>query len=137
MSLLLIIFLKFALLGKINNMPPRLCIKIGAPESQQKYVRFAAAVSKNSKYFLALLEGENEQWSPYRQSDVRSKITGKREPSFGFCQIDADYHPEILRDPRFLNPYWQIQKCHELYLSGTKMYADRHIVRNAKHFNCN
>ena len=47
----------------------------------------------------------------------------RRERSFGFCQIHEHYHPEIVKNPRFKEWKWQIDKCLELYKGGTAFYG--------------
>lgn len=47
----------------------------------------------NATHFLAVAQCEDPGLIPDKQSDYVYK--GRREPSFGVFQIDADYHPEI------------------------------------------
>jgi len=88
---------------------------------QNQWVKYASEISGNDLDFISTLESENALWSPDRQSLVYSN--GVREPSFGFCQIHADYHPEIVGDPNFKDPYWQLRKCYDMYKGGVTFYG--------------
>lgn len=84
-------------------------------EDQQQYVRYASKISNNDIDFLSTLEAENGLWTHDRVG-----VTG----DIGFCQISPYYHPEITNDPRFKSdPYWQLDRCLELYRGGTKFYG--------------
>ena len=61
-----------------------------------------------------LIECENATWNAFRQSDCRDK-NGRREPSYGFCMIDRDHHPEIIDNKLFWADWkWQLDRCKEL-----------------------
>jgi len=95
----------------------------------------AAEISNNDIEFLALLDAENGTWNLKRQSEVTVK--GHRERSYGFCQINSYYHPEIVKDERFFtNPRWQIEQCHKLYKGGTTFYGAKNISKTIKNFTC-
>lgn len=92
-------------------------IKKDVGEDQNQYVRYASKISNNDLDFLATLNQENGLWTPDRQAT-------NGETSYGFCQIHSYYHPEIVKDPRFFSdPYWQLDKCWELYKGGTRFYG--------------
>lgn len=92
-------------------------IKKDVDEDQNKYVRYASEISNNDLDFLATLNQENGLWTPDRQAE-------NGETSYGFCQIHSYYHPTIVNDPKFFtDPYWQLDKCWELYKGGTRFYG--------------
>lgn len=91
-----------------------LCYKKDVGEDQQQYVRYAAAISNNDLDFLSTLESENGLWTVDRVG-----VTG----DIGFCQIAPQWHPHIVNDPNFYDPYWQLDKCWELYQGGTRFYG--------------
>lgn len=81
-------------------------------------LRQAYAISGNDEDFLYMLKGENGQVTMDRKSDVPG------EPSYGFCQIHAGYHPEIVNDPRFFtDKKWQLEQCYKLWKGGVKFYG--------------
>lgn len=86
-------------------------------EDQNQYVRYASKISNNDLDFLATLNAENGLW------DHRRRATNG-EPSYGFCQIHTYWHSNIVNDPRFFtDPFWQLDKCWELYTGGTRFYG--------------
>lgn len=92
----------------------------------QDYVRYAYKISWGDLDFVATLEAENGRRDPHRQSDVVTN--GKREESYGFCQMMRKYHPEV-NDKRFWeDPYWQLDTCWKKYKWGTKFYG-----KNVRH----
>jgi hypothetical protein len=99
--------------------------KLNVGEDQQQYVRYASQISDNDLHFLATLEAENGLWSHDRISTLVGS-NGYRDR--GFCQVNPGYHPGIFYDERFLSdPYWQLDKCYELYLGGTTFYGKRRL----------
>ena len=82
----------------------------------------AYEISGCDKNFVYLLEAENGMWDFKRRSEYYKD--GIREPSYGFCQIHAYYHPEIVNDERFFTDQeWQLKKCYELYKDGVEFYG--------------
>jgi hypothetical protein len=75
------------------------------------------------------LDAENGQWTADR------KAMGN-EPSYGFCQIHAGYHPEIVNDPNFLDPHWQLQKCYDMYVGGVTFYGINNVWKTKHNFTC-
>lgn len=99
--------------------------KTTAEWDQNQYIAYAAKISNNTLDFLLTLDRENGLWTPDRQSEWPS-ATGPNgfEDSWGFCQVHKPDHPEIVNDPRFFSdPYWQLDKCWELYQGGTRFYG--------------
>lgn len=97
-------------------------VKKHVGEDQNQYVRYASKISNHDLDFLATLESENGLWT-HDRIGVTNDI--------GFCQISPFYHPHITNDERFLtDPYWQLDKCWELYSGGTRFYGydKRHSV---------
>jgi len=106
----------------------KVCYKHTADERQNQYVKMASEISNNDLEFLALLDAENGLWTPDRVG-----VTG----DIGFCQISPYYHPQITNDTRFYDPYWQIEKCYELYKGGTTFYGKKNIYKTKLNFTCN
>lgn len=102
--------------------------KLNVGEDQQQYVRLAQEISNSDLQFLYMLEAENSLFTPDRQSNVYYK--GRREPSFGFCQIHKDYHPEIINNPKFKDPKWQMETCFRLFKGGTKFYGYQRVLKD-------
>lgn len=96
----------------------------------QDYVRYAYKISGGDLDFVATLEAENGRRDPYRQSDVVSN--GKREESYGFCQMMRKYHPEVNEKKFWEDPYYQLDVCYRKYKWGTKFYGYnvRHKVKD-------
>lgn len=107
----------------------------------QDYVRYAYKISWGDLDFVATLEAENGRRDPHRQSDVVTN--GKREESYGFCQMMRVYHAEV-NDKRFWSdPYRQLDQCYRKYKWGTTFYwyrvrnkvKDRFEMRDAEKWN--
>ena len=134
MALIISLGLYLALLDIPRNT---LCTKPSAPMSQQIYVLYASQISGNDKSFLALLQGENDLFDPRRRSEVYDPKTNRYEDSYGFCQIHRQSHREIVEDSRFFsNPFWQLDRCWELYRTGTVFGATKNVFKNKKYFQC-
>ena len=89
-------------------------VKIGASAQQQEYIDYAWKISGNDdpydKWFIWMMEAESGAWSPTKQSSVAG------EKSFGFCQINQRWHPEIIADPKFWNNWeWQLDRCYQMW----------------------
>lgn len=109
------------------------CVKKGATEEQNRYVRYISRLSGNDLTEIATFDAESSSWDPLAPSGVWSSRTGKMEDSFGFCQINKTSHYEMVTDPRFFtDPYWQLRQCHKLYVGGTKFYAKAHATAHKK-----
>lgn len=103
---------------KVSPEADNLCYKKDVGEDQNQYVRYASLISDNDLDFLSTLEAENGLWT----SDRKSEVPG--EDSYGFCQINAYYHPEIVNDERFFSdPYWQLDQCWSMYQGGVAFYG--------------
>ena len=91
-------------------------IHTGFPEDSvvQQYVQHAYAISSGNMDFVLTLQAENGAWDPLRKS--------KTEPSYGFCQFNTRWHRRIVQDPRFKDPFWQLDQCRWYYSHGTKFY---------------
>jgi len=93
--------------------------KLNVDEDQNQYVRYASKISNNDLHFLATLEAENGLWT-HDRIGVTADI--------GFCQVSPYWHPGITNDPRFYSdPFWQLDKCYELYQGGTTFYGKRRL----------
>lgn len=111
------------------------CVKKGASEGQQAVVDYAFQISQGDRSFIGLLEAENGLWDFKRQSEVR--YNGKREQSYGLCQIHKSYHKKIVNDKRFFTDWkWQLEQCWELYKQGTPFGGRKNIKKALKNFIC-
>ena len=108
------------------------CFKHTAGLDQNRYVIPASIISGNDIEFLALVDAENGLWTPDRKHPTNSNGSN----DWGFCGINDYWHKDTVNHPNFFNPIWQLNKCHELYIGGTKFYGKSrtHITRN--HFTC-
>jgi hypothetical protein len=85
---------------------------------QQEVICNMWKISNHDKEFIKMCSGENGLFTSDRKSDVPN------EDSWGYCQINRKYHKDIVDDPRFFkDPIWQLQKCYELWKSGTRFYG--------------
>ena len=97
----------------------------GSPEQQER-ICYAWKISNHSKSFILTLKAECGLISEYCKSAT--------EPSYGFCQIHAGYHPQIVRHPKFYNWKWQMDKCWSMYKGGVKMYGYNVRHKSLRHF---
>ena len=112
---------------------PRMELVGNYNEYQKHWTQVAWRISGYDKEFMYMLKGENGLFNHDRQSLVYSN--GVREPSYGFCQIHAGYHPKIVNDPRFFSdPEWQLQQCYRLWKEGTVFYGYNHREKSIPHF---
>lgn len=92
--------------------PARVDLLFHWPEKDAQ-ASYAYEISWYNKDFILTMLAENNQW------DVRTIwVTNDR----WLCQISPYYHPHITNHPNFFDPYWQIQKCRELYSGWTRFY---------------
>jgi len=90
-------------------------------DEQKKYLSYAYEKYQD-KNFIYMLKAENGTIDPLRQSECYEN--GKREDSWGFCQIHRGYHPQIVNDSRFFTGWkWQMDECYRLWTSGTVFYG--------------
>ena len=112
-------------------------------DPRQEYVQYA--FEKGGLDFAALLEAENGLWNIDRRSTTGYYRYGKQVKwywrasgtyyDYWFCQISNFYHPNITEDERMYTDWrWQIDKCHELYVWGTKFYWLNNIWKTKKRF---
>ena len=81
------------------------------------------------KKFIMMLKGESGSVT----IDKKSLVPG--EPSYGYCQIHAGYHPEIVNDPQFFTDRdWQLEQCFRLWEGHTKFYGVANIPKINKFF---
>lgn len=88
----------------------------------QSYVQYAYKISWGDLDFVSTLESENWLRDPQRQSEVIDRKTGRREDSWGFCQLHRNRHSSVVDDPRFKDPYRQLEQCWSKYKWGTRFY---------------
>jgi len=118
---------------------------INKKDRRQKLLQYAYKKSWYDKDMILTFTAENYRWTTTRKSNIIWK-NGYRD--YWICQVNAWYHPEILRwkgykypDNRyfskwFLNPYKQIDYCIKLYKNWTKFYGYnvRYKVKNSIKF---
>lgn len=114
--------------GKVLLDSPRpvsTVIKKNATPSMQEMVDYAWSISKNVDFILTI-----EAESRFNPRAVGRNSNGTRD--HGIAQINDYWHRDIVKDPRFADWKWQLEKGWELYKSGTKFYGFdvRHKVRN-------
>lgn len=80
----------------------------------------AYRISACDEAFVHLLDWENGSWTASLRHDSSLNVVGVDN---GLCGINDYWHPEIVRDPRFSDENWQMQKCYELYKNGTRFYG--------------
>lgn len=129
--------------GEMNPEPTG-CYKID--DKYNEYVRIADRISGSDINFLALLHAENDQWTPDRKHNKQywkggKTIRGKFLPAgyyndWGFCGTSDYYYWDIVSDPKFQDPEWQIQKCWDLYKGGTTFYGKNNIWKTKRNFTC-
>jgi len=107
---------------------------INHSKEQQAIVDYAWEVS-HSKDFLLTLKAENGTFDPKRQSDYINKW-GKREDSWGVCQLHRKWNAHIVDDPRFFSGVpWQIRKCWEKFSINPNLFMGyKKRFRETKHF---
>lgn len=81
----------------------------------QDYVNYAFSISSGDMDFVLTLQGENPSRDPNKVS--------KFEPSHWFCQMHMRWQSKTIKDPRFKDPYRQLDQCWYKYRTGTPMYA--------------
>lgn len=100
-----------------------------ADDVRQQYIQYAYDVWGWD--LVALMECENATRNPFRQSDVYKN--GRREPSYGFCMIDRDYHKSII-DNKLFREDWkrQIDTCNNLFKWWTKFYGPSRYIKGQR-----
>lgn len=95
----------------------------------QQYVQYA--YEEGWMDLVLLIECENWSWDMYKQSEVVKN--GRREQSYGLCQIHRPDHPEIIDNKLFWDDYkWQLDRCNELMKNGTAFYGRERIIKGQK-----
>jgi len=100
-------------------------------DERQKWINYAYKISWYNKDFILTLTAENYRWTITRPSNI---VWANWYRDYWICQVNAGYHPEILRGqwykyPNdkyfaewFLDTYKQIDYCWKLYKWWTKFY---------------
>lgn len=110
---------------------PRVIRHKGYPEDSlvQLYANMAYQISDWDMEFIAMLEWENWQRNPYRQSEVVKDWV--REKSYGFCQLHINRHSEVINDDRFRdNHERQLEQCYNKWKWWTKFYWYNTVLKN-------
>ena len=91
---------------------------------QRKWATYAWKIS-HDKELMYMLKSENGLLNHDRQSEVPDPYgPNGYENSWGFCQIHKDYHPTVVKDPRFFtDPAWQMKQCLIKFRNGTTFYG--------------
>jgi hypothetical protein len=111
----------------IDRTPP--VVATGKCENVEKtgwgknwLVTMAYELSGCDKEFLYMIEGENGNWDIKERSRVVQD--GKREDSWGLCQLNRQWHSKVVDDPRYkTDPKFQIESCYTKFKGGTKFYG--------------
>lgn len=100
-------------------------IKKGATEAMQEMVDYAWSISKSLDFVLTV-EAESG-FNPNARNVNRNGTVDS-----GLTQINHYYHPQIVKDPRFKDWKFQLEKGWQLYKGGTRFYGYdvRHKVSN-------
>ena len=102
--------------------------KKGAGVEQQKLIDYAWFIS-GDRDFVYLIEAE----SGWRDIVSAPNRDGTRD--HGYAQINEYWHKNIVADPRFKDPYWQIEQAYKLYTGGTPFYGKAKIPVAKNNFN--
>lgn len=111
----------------------RITFKLDAPENAKEWVLPGCPVAKDhsqlqndilcyawaisrSRDFVYTMKYENGTLDPDRNHNLKyiCPLTGKQSGDYGFGFSDC-YYPHIVADPRFHDPYWQIEKAFEIF----------------------
>jgi len=97
----------------------------------QQLIQYACDVSNSDIDFILTLNAEMGSWNRQGQSNVVKN--GKRERSYGMCQVMWDYHKNTIYEwlpasrvfeSKYLTDWkYQIETCYNLYKSWVKMYG--------------
>jgi hypothetical protein len=108
-----------------STRPSASPVKKGASKAMQEMVDYAWSISQSIDFVLTI-EAESG-FNPKARNVNRNGTVDS-----GLAQINHFYHPSIVKDPRFKDWKWQLEKGWELYKGGTRFYGKdvRHKVRN-------
>ena len=87
-----------------------------------KIATYEYKISWGDMDFMATMKAENWWYNIYQQSNVINKY-GKREESYGLCQMMRRYHQEV--NTKIFRESWeyQVEICYKKYKGGTKFYG--------------
>lgn len=92
----------------------------------QKRVQYARKVSWWDWRFMNTLDWESWFQSPTHRSSIPNNRQcvgrGWYEDSHWFCQLNRCRHRDVVDNPKFKDPYRQIEQCYKKYKSWTKFY---------------
>ena len=82
--------------------------------------------------FVLLLNAENWEWTTNRVHLKPYYRNWKKYNDHWLCWISDYYYKEIVENPRFTDPDYQIQECYRLYKWWTKFYWNniKHRYKN-------
>ena len=101
---------------------------VGEYNAYQRIWMHEAWEMTHDKEFMYMLKAENGLLNSDRRHNPANNAAGV---DWGFCGINDHWHPEIVSDPRFFEPMWQLEKCWELYQGGTKFHSVARLKRDA------
>lgn len=86
-----------------------------------KIINYAYEISDGDMDFVLTLKAENGWFDMYQQSNVYQN--GKREDSWGLCQLNRRRHKNVVDNPLFRESRkYQVDVCWEKYKGWTKFY---------------
>jgi hypothetical protein len=103
--------------------------KLGLPPEKNAIVGYASRISDNNLDFIATLDKENAgTWEVGVMNWNKNGTYDK-----GICQFNSQYFLHYINDPRFTDPYWQVDMCWKSYsewaakgIVGQRFYAYNH-----------
>ena len=88
----------------------------GDVENRQTYAEYAYSISKDEDFVKTM----------YAESKFRPEAVGINNDTsrdYGIGQINGYWHYEIISNPQYSDPYFQIREAHKLYKAGTTFYG--------------
>ena len=82
---------------------------------------YSYQISSGDLDFLATMKAENGGYNMYQQSNVYKN--GKREESYGLCQMMRKFHPEVNTKIFWESWKYQVETCYKKYKWGTMFYG--------------
>lgn len=89
------------------------------PVWKQEMQKYASVRSGGNRHFVATLHAENGGWTLGKHK----KANGNGSWDYGLCGFNSTYNMHLIKDPKFQDWKFQVEKCWEKYQSGTTFYA--------------
>ena len=94
----------------------------GIDTDATKIINYAYEISDWDIDFVLTLKAENGWFDMHKQSNVHNN--GKREDSWGLCQLNRRRHKNVVDNPLFWESRkYQVEVCWDKYKNGTKFYG--------------